>query len=603
MSERISQLIVDISILISHSVYGDEFHSTPPQALIYIFYCALLTPCNFMIQAHKISRSTVLILLLTVIAFHMLLLFPGKPTNFSASQFLWLPIELPVSFFLLLMLRGTAFNAARILIVTALGTLVLLRVADITSRVAFGRAFSPLAEWHLIGQGWALTAKTIGKGEAIAMLGVACVILCLASVALYRGMGQLQQLRRAYHVKSLMIVGAITIASGIGLTSQRFIESDLRIKAVSAQELLTRISTAHSSVLDQKEFAEALSRDPLVGDAQPTFNALEGMDVIVLFVESYGRSFVDDPRFSSMAAERYAEIDQRLLKAGLHVRSGWLDSPIRGGRSWLAHATLASGISLTNHARFDRLITSDRIPLWSLFRNAGWQSAVLLPVVKTPWVEGAWYDVDQFFDAEAMQYKGQGFGFVTMPDQYTLSAFERLVREPSKKPVAAHIGLLGSHAPWTPLAKRLAWDEIGDGSIFDGTQRYGESLDWADGGPVRDMYGQSVDQTLATVGEYLERHGDDALFIIAGDHQPASIISGWAPNAHVPVHFVSANPDILDQLPQSLFNLGMAPCNKPDALPMESMRKLLSTVFEEPVSPSETEEPSLIILQQESPLG
>ncbi len=534
------------------------------------------------------SRPTVFILLLTLVAFHLLLLFPGKPTDFTATQFLWLPLELPATLVVLLLLKGLAFNAARFLIIVALAALVLLRAADITSRIAFGRAFSPLAEWHLIGQGWVVAAKTIGKAEALTFLGVALLAIVLISIALYRGFGYLHRLPVTIRSKTLAAAALITVAASIGLGSHQLFDSSLPIKAVSAQELASRIAHAHRSVIDQQEFAIALADDPLTGTAMPSFKALDGLDVIVLFVESYGRSFVDDERFAGIAAKRYMEMDQQLDNADLHVRSGWLDSPVRGGRSWLAHATLSSGLSLTNHARFDRLITSERVPLWSLFRHAGWQSTVLLPVAKAPWVEGAWYDVDQFLDSSSMQYQGVGFGYVTMPDQYTLSAFERMVRQSAQKPVAGHIGLLGSHAPWTPLAKRVPWDEVGDGSIFDGSQRHGEPLDWSDREQAQDMYGQSVDQTLITVGEYLERYGNDALFIVVGDHQPASIISGWAPNAHVPVHFVSDNPAVLDRLPVPLFTLGMAPGETEDALSMASVRELLSTVFEKPLPSPDT---------------
>ena len=539
-------------------------------------------------QDQSISRSTIIVLLLTLAAFHLLLLFPGNVDDFTVAQFLWLPLELPAALVVLLLLRGVAFNAARVLLVAALAALVLLRAADIMSRVAFGRAFSPLAEWHLISQGWSVAAKTIGKGEVTAFLGFGVLAMAIISIALYRGFGRLHQLPKTARLRTVVTAGLVTVVATIALGSQQFTEAKLPIKAVGAQELGKRIADAHRSVLDQQEFVIALEDDPLTGEATPKFAGLKGLDVIVLFVESYGRSFVDDPYFAPIAAKRFVEEDERLRNAGLHVRSGYVDSPIRGGRSWLAQATLSSGLSLTNHARFDRLITSERVPLWSLFRNAGWQNTVLLPVAQAPWVEGAWYDVDQFLDSTGMQYKGKNFGYVTMPDQYTLSAFERLVREPADKPVAGHIGLLGSHAPWTPLAKTVPWDDVGDGSIFDGTQRFGEPLDWSNRAQAQEQYGLSVDRTLATVGEYLERYGNDALFIVVGDHQPASIIAGWAPNAHVPIHFVSDNPAVLDRLPVSLFTPGMVPAETEDAMPMADMREMLSTVYERPLASPDT---------------
>ena len=39
----------------------------------------------------------------------------------------------------------------------------------------------------------------------------------------------------------------------------------------------------------------------------------------------------------------------------------------------------------------------------------------------------------------------------TMPDQYTLSAFQRYEPAPGHAPVMAEIPLVSSHAPWAPL--------------------------------------------------------------------------------------------------------------------------------------------------------
>jgi hypothetical protein len=248
----------------------------------------------------------------------------------------------------------------------------------------------------------------------------------------------------------------------------------------------------------------------------------------LLFVESYGRTFIDSERFAQRAAVTLDKFDTHLSDAGLHSTSGWLDSPVRGGRSWLVHATLASGLPLTNHARFDRLMASDRRPLWSLFEAAGWESAVVLPAVHDRWTESTWYSVDRFFNAPSLGYQGKDFGYVTMPDQYTLSAFEHQVRRTATRPLAAE---------------------------------------------------RSLELTMDTIGEYLARYADDGLFIVVGDHQPASIIDGWAPNAHVPVHFVSKRRDVLERLPSANFTNGVTPDAEAPALSMADVRLLLTTRF------------------------
>ena len=56
-----------------------------------------------------------------------------------------------------------------------------------------------------------------------------------------------------------------------------------------------------------------------------------------------------------------------------------------------------------------------------------------------------------------------------MPDQYILSAFQRLeLAKPNRTPVMAEIDLVSSHTPWAPLPHMVDWDKVGDGSVFDG---------------------------------------------------------------------------------------------------------------------------------------
>lgn len=518
--------------------------------------------------------------LVTLLAFAIGLQFPSHPGDLTLAHFSALPLELVISVALLLCVSGWLFNFLRLFMVISLGALLLLRIADLGSEFALGRKFSPLAEWHLVGQGWSLASSTLGVTEAVLAVVVSVLALLFICYLLYRGLGTLSNIP----VRAIKWCFAVLLSTAIaGQAYAVFGHSDSEnatVRLTAVNEFPQRISAMKRQVQDQLEFQEMLQADKLGDSSSVNFAALEGTDVIVLFVESYGRSFIDHERFAERAADTLDVFGNHLSQAGLHVSSGWLDSPVRGGRSWLAHATLASGLPLTNHARFDRLMASDRRPLWSLLENAGWETAVVLPAVHDKWSESTWYSVDRFFNAPSMGYNGKDFGYVTMPDQYTLSAFEHKVRRTATRPLAAEVGLLSSHAPWTPLALPVDWDEIGDGSVFDGSQRFGEPWDWSNGGgPVREMYARSLELTMDIIGQYLARYADDALFIVVGDHQPASIIAGWAPNAHVPVHFVSENQALLDRLPSINFIQGVTPAAEATALSMADVRSLLSDTF------------------------
>ena len=513
-----------------------------------------------------------------------LLVFPNHPQSFTFSYFLKLPLEWPLLVLALLLAKGVTLTILRYLVVIFLALAFLLRTADIGSRLAFDRRFSPLVEWHLLGDGWNLASQQIGLVEAGLFVVLVLVILAVLVYALFKGLGTLGKLTGT---PKAMVGGVAVIALAVGtfaLWQQSPDEKHPLVQANFIPELIDRSRSMQRSVKDQQAFIVELERDSVTSsDTQPTFAALAGRDVGFVFIESYGQSFLLDKDFGPLAEERLSTIETTIAGAGLHVRSGWMESPVRGGRSWLTHASFASGLEITNQARFDRLVASDRASLYGLFSEAGWHSVGLVPAIRENWPEGVWYGFDDIYDFHNLAYKGEPFGWVTMPDQYTLSHFENTIRQPSETPVMAEIALISSHAPWTPLPTLAPWELVGDGSIFDGSYRFGEPMTWNNRTRVREMYAKSLDYSLSVVGEYLERYGKGGFFVIHGDHQPASIIAGWGKTADVPIHIVSDNPALLERLPADVFTRGMIPSMSTESIPMWSMREMMATQFEEAV--------------------
>ena len=160
--------------------------------------------------------------------------------------------------------------------------------------------------------------------------------------------------------------------------------------------------------------------------------ALRGKDVIVAFVESYGRVAVEDPEFAPQVDAVLDDGNRRLHAAGFAARSAFLTSPTAGGGSWLAHSTLQSGLWIDNQRRYGDLVASDRLTLSGAFQRAGWRTVGVHRPTTADWPEGAsFYGYDQIYDCQHLGYRGPNFSFATIPDQYTLSAFERLERATS----------------------------------------------------------------------------------------------------------------------------------------------------------------------------
>ena len=516
----------------------------------------------------------------TLLALLPILSFPGHPEDFTWQAFAQLPLEWPaIALALLIAPRGRRV-VLRVLLVVLLGAVVLLRLADIGSYIAFDRRFSPLVEWHLLGDGWNLASASIGTSQASAVIVVCVLVLMASGIVLFTGLGAIARLQGPLRRGIGATAGILLIAGVAVRLASPLVEAELPVQADLLPELVDRSKAMSRSIADQNAFLAELSDDPLAALPEPAFSALGERDLIVLFVESYGRSFIDDEDLGRVASERLGAIDTRIRDAGLHVKSAWLESPIRGGRSWLAHATFASGLSIDNQARFDRLISSDRRSLYRLLGDAGWKTLGLNPAIVMPWPEGAWYGYELSLDFHTLGYAGQNFGWVTMPDQYTLSHFQQALREPARGRVAAELALISSHAPWTPLPRIVPWEQVGDGSIFDGSHRFGGDPVWSDRQQVRTLYAQSLDYTLETIGQYVALHGDGALVIVLGDHQPASIIAGWGRTADVPIHIFSDDPELLERLPDDWWSTGTVPPADKPSRPMASMRAFLGSVFE-----------------------
>lgn len=238
------------------------------------------------------------------------------------------------------------------------------------------------------------------------------------------------------------------------------------------------------------------------------------------------------------------------------------------------------------------MLDSRRPTLNALFRRAGWRTVALMPAITEDWPEAAYFGYDAAYRAPDLGYRGEPYNWVTMPDQYTLSALQRLeLGRADRPPLMAEVALVSSHAPWTPVPRLVDWDRVGDGSVFDEAAVAGDppSVVWADGERVRRQYAETLDYSLAAVGEFVARYGDDDLVVfVLGDHQAAPMITGLDAGPDVPIHVVSRDHAVLDRLAGWGWQDGMHPDPDGPVLPMNAFRNRFLETFAEPFSPSPT---------------
>src|SRR5262249_50940332 len=118
---------------------------------------------------------------------------------------------------------------------------------------------------------------------------------------------------------------------------------------------------------------------------------LRGKDVLLVFVESYGRTAVQGSSFSPPIDAVLEQGTAQLGAAGFAARSAFLTSPTFGGLSWLAHSTLQSGVLVNGQRRYDQLVNHDRLTLTRAFKRAGWRAVADMPANHRAWPQGSSY--------------------------------------------------------------------------------------------------------------------------------------------------------------------------------------------------------------------
>jgi hypothetical protein len=310
---------------------------------------------------------------------------------------------------------------------------------------------------------------------------------------------------------------------------------------------------------------------------------LRGKDVVIAFVESYGQVAVQGTNFSPGVDAVLRRETASLARAGWSTRSAWLTSPGFGGISQLAHSTLQSGLWVNTEPRYAELVTSRRFTLSDAFGKAGWRTVSDSPEDDIAWPPGKqFYHYDQLYDRRNVGYHGPAFSYASMPDEYTLAAFQRLVLAPARKPVMAEIDLVSSHYPWAPLPTMVPWNKIGNGSIFDPMPARGQTRLSILGSASKERQGfaKSIQYSLQVLTSWVTELNDPNLvLILLGDEQPAAPISRAGANHQVVVSIVARDPSVFRQIASWRWQNGLLPGPSAPLEPMDAFRNQFLGAF------------------------
>ena len=314
------------------------------------------------------------------------------------------------------------------------------------------------------------------------------------------------------------------------------------------------------------------------------FSRVQGADVILLFIESYGAVTFDRPDFAAPLEGARRTLGDAVHSTDRRSVSAFVESPTFGGESWLAHISLMSGVEVRDPHTNAVLMTQRRETIVKAFSRHGFRTIANMPGLWWDWPEGSFYGFDEIYGALRLDYRGPQFGWFTLTDQFALARIDALeIAGQQRPPLFVFFPTVSTHAPFTPTPPyQPDWGRMFDERPYDPAdldRSFEEEADWLNLGPG---YVKAVDYTLRTIAGYLRlRAGRDLVMIVIGDHQPAAAVSGERAPWDVPVHVIASRPELLASLRTQGFADGLTP-RRPILGPMHELLPVLLKAFGEP---------------------
>ena len=513
------------------------------------------------------------------------LVAPDDISHPTVRVFARLPLEVLVAAAVILVLPARARRVVAAVAGVALGLLAILKIVDLGFYLALARPFDLVLDWVLLGDAMGVLSDSIGRVGAVAAVIGAGLLVIAGLVLMTLSVLRLSRLAAGHRTGAIRAVAVYTIAwVACAATGAHLVPGVPVATSNTAGLVYDSVQQVRAGLHDRQTFAKEAAVDAFRNTpGQDLLTGLRGKDVVLTFVESYGRDAVEDPSLSPQVDAVLDAGTRRLNAAGFASRSAFLTSSTVGGGSWLAHASLLSGLWINSQQRYRSLVTGNRLTLSGAFQRAGWRTVSVEPAISLAWPEQGFFGYDQGYNSRNLGYHGPHFSYATMPDQYTLAAFERAEHGvPGHKPLMAEITLLSSHTPWTPTPSLIDWDSVGDGSVFGPMAKSGDSPSavWRNRTRIRTAYRESIEYSLNTLISYVEKYGDKNLVLVfLGDHQPAPIITGAGASRQVPITIVAHDPAVLNRISSWGWQPGLRPGPKAPSWRMDAFRDRFLTAF------------------------
>jgi hypothetical protein len=496
--------------------------------------------------------------------------FPGEETR------LWfLPcIDTVVLFgaFVLAARRGLRVpRAVHVALALFFVTVRFFRVADGISARSYGKRFDLYVNLNLLPEVPRLLRTTLSAGE-VWTLGLAVVAgMTLVGVLSYAALRVAAECLREAKTQRFCALASLAFVM-FSLVPARLRGSVRPPAAMAFGRLVDEARTVvHASGAYERERHAIQAARATFARMPNNLVRLDGNDVLLFIIESYGETVLEDSAYVSKIRRQYEAFDRELGERGYAIASTVLDSPTFGGRSWFAHAALDTGLRVEDQHSFEALSAQNPLTIADLFRAAGYRTILAQPATERR-ATREYLRFDRAYYADGFDYRGPELGWGKLPDQFVIDAVQR--RELSDRTVSHFVeyALTTSHVPWLAEASVLDdWSRIGDGSVFATLPITRHATKWTNVDQASDAYLDAIVYDLEVLRRYLasELH-NDTLVIIVGDHQPPGGVTRSSSGYGVPVHVLSRKEALVAPFRARGYASGMRPASNPGRLGMES---------------------------------
>ena len=264
-----------------------------------------------------------------------------------------------------------------------------------------------------------------------------------------------------------------------------------------------------------------------------------------ILIESYGNILRTHEEMDSPYEDLMTQVELLLANNKISSMTNLSQSTTYGGSSWLAAASMQTGIKVENQRLYKMLNNHNQVyPHFTNFLNInGYDTISVEPGTTIKYLPKNNYNYSQIFARWDIPYSGTPYGFGGCPDQFTFNWVRSAVLPFTSDPYYIQIKTTTTHSPWQPLPQIVGdvpWHiEI---AHLNGTVK---------------NYFEAINYDWKVIVNYIQSISDDeGIFIVVGDHQP--YIKGHnRVDVDVPIHVISRDTKFINGLKKFGFNEGM----------------------------------------------